>query len=83
MSAMVCREAVEVASDYLEGAMGSRERRRYEGHLADCPHCREYLRQLRAVIALAGRARPEDLTPAAQAGLMDVYRGWKADSGIT
>ena len=77
MSAMVCREAVEVASDYVEGVMGRRARRRYEAHLAACPHCTEYLNQIRAVIAAAGRVQLDDLTAAARAGLLDVYRAWK------
>jgi anti-sigma factor RsiW len=80
MAAMVCREAVEVASDYVEGRLRRRARRRYEAHLAACPHCSRYLRQLRAVIDAAGRIpEPEELAPEAQEGLMAVYRAWKAD----
>jgi anti-sigma factor RsiW len=79
---MVCREAVEVASDYLEGALRRRARRRYEAHLANCPHCTEYLAQVRAVIDAAGRVEPDDLSPAAQDGLLEVYRAWRAiDNG--
>jgi anti-sigma factor RsiW len=76
---MVCREAVEVASDYVEGVMNKRARQRYEGHLAACPHCTEYLQQIRDVIASAGRVQVEDLSPAARAGLLGVYRAWKID----
>ncbi len=77
MSAMVCREAVEVATDYLEGKLSRRARRRYEAHLAACPHCTEYLKQIQAIIEAAGRVEPDELSPTARAGLLDVYRAWK------
>jgi anti-sigma factor RsiW len=76
---MVCRQAVEVASDYIEGTLRRRARRRYEAHLAACPHCTEYLNQVRTVIAAAGRVEPEDLSREARAGLLEVYRAWKVD----
>jgi anti-sigma factor RsiW len=80
MRDIVCRQAVELASDYVEGALRRRARRRYEAHLAACPHCSEYLNQVRDVIAAAGRVEPEDLTPAARAGLLDVYRAWNVSN---
>jgi anti-sigma factor RsiW len=79
MAAMVCKEAVEVASDYVEGRLRRRARRRYEAHLAACPHCSRYLRQLRAVIDAAGQVEPEDLSPDAREGLLEVYRAYRAE----
>lgn len=79
MSAMVCREAVEVATDYIEGVMGGRARKRYEAHLAGCEHCAEYLNQIREVIAAARRVDVEDLSPKARVALLDVYRAWKVE----
>jgi anti-sigma factor RsiW len=76
---MSCRHAVDVATAYVEGTLSRRLRRRYEGHLAHCPHCTEYLAQLRAVIDAAGRAGPDDLTPDAREGLLSVYRAWQAE----
>jgi Sigma-70, region 4/Putative zinc-finger len=35
----------------LEGMLPRAARRRFEAHLADCPHCTEYLQQIRAAIA--------------------------------
>jgi hypothetical protein len=46
--ALVCRHAIELMSDYLHGALSERDRARLEAHLSDCPHCSEYLAQLRA-----------------------------------
>ena len=76
---VVCRQAVELVTDYLEGALGRGERRRFEAHLAACPHCREYLAQLRATIRLAGTVRPDDLSPQVQNDFIEVFRRWTAD----
>jgi anti-sigma factor RsiW len=78
---LVCREAVELVSDYLEGALSRRDRRRYERHLAGCEHCTEYLAQMRETLRLTGRLVPEDLTPEMQAEFADIYRRWRAGGG--
>jgi anti-sigma factor RsiW len=76
---IVCKEAVELMTDYLEDALSPADRRRFEKHLAACPHCVEYLEQIRETIRLAGRVEPEDLTPAMQTELTDLYRRWRAE----
>ena len=60
---LVCQQVVELVTDYLEGALSAEDRRRFERHLVGCPHCTEYLAQMRETIRLAGRVAPEDLTP--------------------
>ena len=72
--ALVCRDAVELVSDYLEGALSSRDRRRYERHLAGCPHCTEYLAQMRETLRLTGRLVPEDLTAEMQREFAEIFR---------
>lgn len=76
--ALVCRQAVELMSDYLEGALPERDRLRLEAHLADCPHCAEYLAQLRVTIDALGRAALEDLPEPAVDELVLLYRRWRA-----
>jgi anti-sigma factor RsiW len=76
---LVCRQAVELVTDYLEGALSRGERRRFEAHLAACPHCTEYLRQMRATISVAGTLEPDDLTPEMQDEFIDLYRRWQSD----
>jgi anti-sigma factor RsiW len=76
---LVCQEVVELVTDYLEGALSPAEHRRFEAHLADCPHCTEYLAQMRETIRLAGRLVPEDLTQAMSTDLTDLYRRWHAE----
>jgi anti-sigma factor RsiW len=70
---IVCQQAVELVTDYLEGALSWRERRRFEAHLRACPNCAAYLEQIRLTIELTG------LTPEAKAELSDLYRRWRAD----
>ena len=75
--ALVCRQAVALMTDYLEGALSDRDRARLEAHLAACPHCGEYLAQIRAVIDVAGQVEPDDLDPAALDELVGLYRNWR------
>jgi anti-sigma factor RsiW len=75
-----CIEVVEIVTDYLEGTMPARDRRRFEAHLAACEHCTEYLAQIRATIEVSGRLPPDALSDAALAALRDVCAAW-ADGG--
>ena len=75
---IVCRQAVELVTDYLEGALSGRERARFVAHLRDCPHCTEYLRQMRTTIDVAGKVTPRSLTPKARRELVALYREWTA-----
>lgn len=72
--AVVCRQAVELVTDYLEGALSRRDRERLEAHLAACPHCQEYLEQMRVMIAALGRVEPESLP---RDDLVALYRRWR------
>ena len=74
-----CQEVVEMVTDYLEGALSTADRKRFERHLAGCPHCTEYLAQIRETIRLAGRLTPEDLTPDMTSDLTSLYRSWRAE----
>jgi anti-sigma factor RsiW len=76
---LVCRQVVELVTDYLEGALPRGERRRLDRHLAGCPHCTEYLAQLRVTIELTGTITPDDLSPQMQDELIDVFRNWQAE----
>jgi anti-sigma factor RsiW len=75
---LVCRQAVELVTDYLEGALTADEQARFEAHLDGCPHCTEYLRQMRVTIAAVGRVEPEALSPQVQDDLVALYRSWRA-----
>lgn len=77
---ITCRQAVALVTAYLDGNLSRGERDLFEAHLADCEHCTEHLRQIRATVALTGRIRDEDLDPRAREDLVDLYRRWRADS---
>ncbi|MGD0984172.1 MAG: zf-HC2 domain-containing protein [Acidimicrobiales bacterium] len=76
---IVCRQAVELVTDYLEGALSRRDTRRFEAHLRACDGCDEYLRQVKATIEALGRVEPEDLAPETREGLMELYRQFLED----
>ena len=71
---LACRDAVELATDYLDGALSWRRRRSYERHLRSCPHCSAHLAQIRAMVTALGKVEADALSPAAQADLLDVFR---------
>ena len=66
-------------SDYLDGQLTTHDRDRLEAHLGECPHCSEYLDQLRVTIAALGRAGPEALDADALDELVGLYRRWRTD----
>jgi predicted anti-sigma-YlaC factor YlaD len=53
---IVCREFVEVATDYLEGAMPDETLELVEEHLAMCDWCRGYLDQIETTARVVGAA---------------------------
>jgi len=71
---LVCREAVELATDYLEGVLSRGERRAFERHLEACDGCEAYLAQVREVLVATGKVGPDDLDPATLDGLVALYR---------
>ena len=73
---LVCRQAVALMADYLDGRLGVRDRERLERHLAACPHCSEYLAQLRVTIDALGHAEPDVLSDDALDELVSLYRRW-------
>ncbi len=76
---LVCRQAVELVTDYLDGALSRRERRRLETHLRACPNCAAYLEQIKMTVRLTGTVEPEDLSPEARADLSELYRQWRSE----
>jgi anti-sigma factor RsiW len=76
--ALVCRDAVALMAAYLDDALPASDRTRLEGHLADCPHCSEYLAQIRVVIDVSGEVTPDALDDEALDELVDLYRLWRS-----
>jgi anti-sigma factor RsiW len=57
----VCRQFVEDVTAYLEGTLPEAVTARVDRHLADCPHCREYLSQMRQTIAATRELADHDV----------------------
>ena len=74
---LVCREAVALVTDYLDGSLSRRDRRRLRSHLKGCPNCSRYLEQIRMTIRLVGHVDPEELDPDARDDLVELYRRYR------
>jgi anti-sigma factor RsiW len=70
---LTCRELVELVTDYLEDALPAAERERFEAHMAACEGCDAHFEQVRATIALIGRARELEERPEIRA-LLRAFR---------
>jgi anti-sigma factor RsiW len=76
---LACRELVELVTDYLEGRLSPRQRRRFERHLAGCDGCTGYVEQLRVTIRVTGTLREDDLDPRLRDKLLAAFRDWHDD----
>ena len=70
----VSQQAVEMMSDYLDGSLSRRDRKRLERHLAGCDACSAYLEQMRVTIVASGVVVADDLTPEVLETLTDLFR---------
>jgi anti-sigma factor RsiW len=77
MAGLACQQVVELVTDYLEGSLGWRQRRRFETHLAGCDACGRYLVQIRETLDLLGSVPVDTLTPEAQSTLLDAFRDFR------
>jgi anti-sigma factor RsiW len=77
---LVCQQAVELMTDYLEGSLSRRQRRRLEAHLRACPNCTRYLEQLRLTIAALGEVVPESIEPATRDDLVDLFHRFREET---
>jgi len=74
----VCREIVELVTDFAEGKMGFWDRLRFQLHLGMCRHCREYVRQVRLTVKLASLLPPPPPPPEVEVELLKRFRDWRS-----
>jgi anti-sigma factor RsiW len=74
---LTCRELVQLITDYLEGAMPTETRLRFERHVAICPACRGFLAQMRETLRLSGDITEESLSQEMRQELLAAFRDWK------
>jgi anti-sigma factor RsiW len=77
MKPLLCREMVELVTEYLEGTLPADVRRRFEAHLGRCDGCTEYLAQLRKQIAMSRRLSEDALDPVYRDRLLAAFRHWR------
>ncbi len=76
---ITCREFVEIATDYLEGALPEEKLQLVEEHLILCDPCIVYLDQIRATVdALPGAIADEPLPDNTRETLLTMFRTWQA-----
>jgi len=78
---VVCRDWVELVTDYLEGTLDPLLVAAAEVHLAECDPCRDYLAQLRVTVAELGHVPAERLSAGARADLIATFRTWSDERG--
>jgi len=77
MADLTCKELVELVTDFLDGSLSRRDRRRFEKHIAACVNCSEYVAQFRETIRLTGTLREQDLSREAAGELLSIFAAWK------
>ena len=77
MKPLVCREMVELMTEYLEGTLPVDMRERFETHLRGCDGCTEYLAQLRAQIVMSRRLSEDALDPVYRDRRLAACRDWR------
>jgi anti-sigma factor RsiW len=75
---LVCQQAVELMTEYLEDAMSPQDRARFEAHLAGCPACTAYLDQMRLTVVTLGRLDVSSLPPPVLVELVELFRRHRA-----
>jgi len=65
-----CQDVVVLVTEYLEEALPAAERARFEAHLAACPGCAIYLRQMQRTIKALGTLTEETIPADTMAELL-------------
>jgi NMD protein affecting ribosome stability and mRNA decay len=58
-----CAEVTGLVTSFLDKRMPIRQRMSFRMHIAMCPHCRRYLRQMKATVKVSGRLPVETIPP--------------------
>jgi anti-sigma factor RsiW len=76
IESLSCQELVELVTDYLEGALGPADLRRFEEHIDRCAGCTRYLEELRATIRIVGTITTDDLSEGMERELLAAFSDW-------
>ena len=80
LTEVVCREIVELVTEYLGGTLSVQDRTRFDDHLATCPPCTAYIAQVRTTLDLAAELGTAADPPDAEVEqrLDQMFRDWHA-----
>jgi hypothetical protein len=78
-SGFTCKEVVDLAADYVEGAMASDDASLFEVHLNYCDGCVVFVDQIRTAASLAARVTEEDVSDELKAKLLTAFRDWRRE----
>ena len=79
LGGLTCKEMVELVTDYLEDALTSELRARFDRHLSGCPPCVTYVEQMRQTIAALGCLPEESISEKDLNTLTAHFRRWRAE----
>jgi predicted anti-sigma-YlaC factor YlaD len=75
-----CQEIVELASDYLDGAMTADRMTMFELHLNFCDGCIHFVDQIRTTAATASSFLVEEQIPEElKTTLLQAFRDWRRE----
>ena len=74
---VTCQEVVELATDYLEGALSGAEAELFEQHINFCEGCVWYVDEMRRTIATGKRLREDQVPDDVLEPLMTAFREWR------
>jgi len=74
-----CEEIVQLASEYLEGAMTPEQMTRFELHLNLCDGCSSFLEQIRTTAELVRSVSVEEIPEEMKTKLLAAFRDWKRE----
>ena len=72
-----CKEVVDLAADYVEGAMPNEHATLFELHLNFCDGCYTFIDQIRAAATAASRVSEEQIPDETRAKLLVAFREWR------
>ena len=70
---LTCKQVTELVTEYMHGALGARERVRFEQHLHACTWCMTYLGQMRRTVACASQLSARN-TQSPVVSLIELFR---------
>jgi Putative zinc-finger len=71
-----CREIVDLATEYVEGALATSQMTQFELHLNFCEGCVAFVDQIRRTAAIAGRLSEEQIPEETKVKLLEAFRDW-------